>query len=121
MEGAGMETPDLRSPAGIRAACERALTSGRARENWQQWVRDLAGSLERVSAADLSQRGTLEFQNFLWKANKVASAGQGLVSVDKALEEAPFREWLARESMRALPSDEEERSRWLSNLGSQIG
>jgi 5-methylcytosine-specific restriction protein B len=70
--------------------------------------RNLTEYLEQIAKASVEERATLEFQQRLWDDNPVAVAGQGAVSVDKALADEGFRRWLAERSFTSIPSDRAE-------------
>jgi MoxR-like ATPase len=115
-----MSSYDLKSDESLRAA-SKAI--GRP-EAWGQlgfeWIHDLAETVRWVRLADQGTRRNLEFQHRLWEDNRVAAVGQGNVPVERALQDAGFREWLAAKSMESLPSTQEEQARFLTALYQDI-
>ncbi|MEO7273199.1 MAG: hypothetical protein ABIX28_22715 [Vicinamibacterales bacterium] len=103
---------DLVSDEGLRAACEAA------RQAYEQgdWNERLARTIEWVSAADHAVRATPEFQWRLWEDNEVAAIGQGRVPVKLALDDASFRDWVATESLKPLPTSHEQRLVFLTTF-----
>ena len=84
--------------------------------NGQQWVRELAETILWVRSSDEAQRSTREFQKRLWDDNHVASIGQGNIAVDRALDDADFRNRVAARSMAPLPVPVEDRLRFVTSL-----
>ncbi len=80
------------------------------------WIGELSETLRWFRAADEATRAGREFQRRLWEDNHVAAAGQGTISVEKALDSADFRAWLAQQSMVPLPATYEEQVRLLTDL-----
>jgi len=109
-----MSVYDLTSNEGLRRACEDLERIEGSKKSTQNWRSELAGFIRWVRDADLSRRATLEFQRRLWEENPVTSVGQGNVSVEKALENTDFRDWLAKLSLEPLPESREVR---LTRLG----
>jgi MoxR-like ATPase len=80
------------------------------------WQRDLAETLRWLRASREDVRSTREFQERLWEHNHVAAVGQGTVSVERALDDADFRRWLASRSMEKLPDGSQERLAFLKSF-----
>jgi len=80
------------------------------------WIGELSETLRWFRAADEATRAGREFQRRLWEDNHVAAAGQGTISVEKALDSADFRAWLAQQSVVPLPATYEEQVRLLTDL-----
>lgn len=114
-----MNRIDLTTEAGLRDASSRLSEDLRDTER-EGWIRDLAGMFEWVGSSSQEVRATRDFQHRLWEENPVASAGQGRISLEQALDDSGFREWLARESMRPLPLDPAERVRFLEELNDSL-
>ena len=111
-----MNAYDLRTDAGLREACQRAMTV-KISADWQQ---NLKTALARVREASEADRATVDFQRWLWDDNPVAAIGQGQISVEAALNDEGFRQWLAHESVRALPAAFPEREAALANLYEEV-
>jgi hypothetical protein len=111
-----MNTYDLASDSGLRTAAETvggyAAWDGTA----QKWIRELGETIRWVRSSDEVQRGAREFQKQVWDDNHVAAIGQGNISIDRALDDADFRQRFAARSMAPLPASTEERIRFLSAL-----
>jgi MoxR-like ATPase len=71
----------------------------------EEWVAALAATLEWAAGADEKTRQSRDFQWHLWEENRVASVGQGSISVEGALDDAEFRQWFARRSFDVCPTD----------------
>ncbi|MDQ2076875.1 McrB family protein [Marinimicrobium sp. ABcell2] len=80
------------------------LTSINPGERHPEWIKGLTEFLSYVQNADLALRKSREFQWRLWEENKVSGVGMGTVDVTAAIEAPEFREWLAEESVKPLPS-----------------
>lgn len=111
---------DLSSDDGLRAACEAIGRPAAWDEGSAEWIRDLAETIGWVRSADQNTRRTLEFQHRLWEENHVSAVGLGNIPVDRALQNADFREWLAAKSMESLPAVREEQGRFLTALYQEI-
>jgi hypothetical protein len=111
-----ISTYDLRTDAGLREASQRASTT-KANPEWHQ---NLKAALSRMREASEADRATIDFQRWLWDDNPVASVGQGQISVEEALNDEAFRNWLARESVRTLPDGVPEREAALEKLYEEI-
>lgn len=101
---------DISTDTGLRAAC---LELG---EGNPEWNRRLANVLEWWSGLSKDARADRQVQQRLWEDNHVAAVGQGNISVDRALDDAGFRAWLAERSMQPLPADVEARSDFIQAL-----
>lgn len=95
---------DLTTIDGLREACLRIDKAKRATTENVNWTKELQEFLSWVAAADEANRSTLQFQERLWDHNPVSSPGQGNISMAAALADAPFRAWLAHESLAAMPA-----------------
>jgi hypothetical protein len=112
----GMSGQDLVSDAGLRRAID-----GLAHEDaWEPWLRELQATISWVRASDERDRATREFQQKLWEENHIAAAGQGKISVQAALDDAAFRQWLAAKSLESLPPSEDGRLRFLTTLYQEL-
>jgi 5-methylcytosine-specific restriction enzyme B len=111
---------DLRTDAGLRAACETIGALDRWGGEGPDWVSRLAETLGFIQAANEDERASREFQERLWDRNHVAAVGQGNIRIDAALADDGFRRWLASRSMRPLPDSFEERVQFLSGLYEEI-
>jgi 5-methylcytosine-specific restriction enzyme B len=111
-----MSTYDLASDPGLRTATETIGSPSTWGETGQQWIRKLAETILWVHSSDEAQRGTREFQKRLWDDNHVASAGQGNIAVDRAMDDADFRHRVAARSMSPLPASVEDRLRFVTSL-----
>src|SRR5688572_17193870 len=105
-----MTSFDLASDDGLRAAC-----AGVSNPN-TEWRDALAETISFVRGADQRDRADRAFQQRLWEQNRVAAIGQGNIPIDRALNDASFRDWLAGRSMQPLPSSWDERSLFLQML-----
>ena len=77
-----MSIYDLASDSGLRTAAETVGSSSTWDETAQQWIHELAETIRWVRSSDETQRGTREFQKRLWDDNRVASIGQGNISIE---------------------------------------
>ena len=84
------------------------------------WWKRLTTFLDFVAKANESDRATLEFQQTIWEKNPVSAVGQGLISLDKAIQDEQFRKWLAAKSLMRLPDDSSEAVKSLSELCEEI-
>lgn len=105
-----MSTHNLATDDGLRAAC-RAIGDGNP-----EWNRRLAAVLEWWSGLSEAARADRENQQRLWEDNHVAAVGQGRISVDRALDDAKFRAWLAQRSLQPLPDDWDARADFIEKL-----
>jgi 5-methylcytosine-specific restriction protein B len=111
-----MSSYDLKSDKGVRSAIVAIGNYQTWGESGRRWIVDLAETIRWVRSADQDTRRTFEFQRRLWEDNNVAAVGQGNVPVERALQDAPFRDWLAAKSMDALPATPEEQVQFLTDL-----
>lgn len=65
----------------------------------------LAQFLTEVAEADLAARSSAGFHTQLWTSETISATGQGKVSVDTAIADPEFRTWLARQSLKPVPSE----------------
>jgi MoxR-like ATPase len=115
MAGINLTTDD-----GLRAACASLGSPDKWGADGSEWVPLLAGTITWVRSASETERGTRDFQKRLWEDNHVAAVGQGRISVDRALDDAGFRDWLAARSMVPLPSEKEERLHFLTSFYGEL-
>lgn len=94
-------TIDLRSAEVLRALYEEFLKS----PNYSDWWNRLSSFLDHVARASESDRRTIAFQHLLWDHNPVSAPGQGTISVNNAIDDRHFRQWVAHASMEKLPTD----------------
>lgn len=106
----------LAAETGLTTACESIGPYTTWGEAGSTWVPRVAETLQWVRDADQATRATLDFQRRLWDDNPIAAVGQGNIPIDKALQDAEFRQWFAAESMRPLPPSREERVLFLEAL-----
>lgn len=111
----------LNTDDGLRAACAELGPP----EQWGAadggvWTRNLAETLRWVRAATEAERSTREFQERLWEHNHVAAVGQGTVSVDRALDDDGFRQWLSTRSMEHLPDAPQEHLSFLTAFYKEV-
>ena len=66
-------------------------------------IKRLAAFLEKVRSADVDQRSSMEFHDCIWNSEVVSKTGRGHVDVSRALADANFRSWIARESLKPVP------------------
>jgi 5-methylcytosine-specific restriction protein B len=95
---------DLSRDEDLRAACEAVEPYHRWRGDQAEWVPKVARTIREVRAADHAKRANHHFQVWLWEGNDIAAIGQGNISVEGALREEEFREWLAARSLQPLPA-----------------
>jgi hypothetical protein len=86
----------------------------------RSWMQTLSATLARVKAADLSERSSRAFQQFLWEENGVAAVGQGNISINAALDDADFRDWLAARSLTPIPEDASGRRAHLAEMYEEL-
>lgn len=114
--GKWRQSSGLGSDEGLKHASEMLGDPSRWGASGSDWVSRIANTIRRVRAADQKERGTLAFQEWLWNENHIAAVGQGNIPIDRALQDPAFREWLATESMKPLPTWPEERMLFLTEL-----
>ena len=112
---------DLSNLDELKQACleiEERISAGKCNPRWRK---RLHGFLEEVRAADLQVRASQEFQRQIWaNDHPVSSVGQGFISVDAAITDVEFRNWLAERSMEQLPDAGEDRDLALKNFFDQL-
>jgi MoxR-like ATPase len=86
----------------------------------QEWMQALSRTLSRVKASDGEARASREFQQMLWEENFVAAVGQGNISVQAALDDDGFREWVAQRSLDSLPGLPSDRIAFLARLYDEL-
>ena len=111
---------DLRNIDELRRACADVVERAPTNSNYVQWGHDLREFLAEVRAADLQTRASVEFQRRIWDENPVSSTGQGYISVDAAIADPEFRNWLAERSMERLPGAPERRKAALDKLYDEL-
>ena len=107
---------NLRNIEELQQACSDVVENAPATDDYLQWGDDLRGFLAEVKAADLKRRASAEFQRRIWEENPVSSTGMGTVSVDAALADPKFRNWLAERSITSLPDAPERKQEMLDKL-----
>jgi 5-methylcytosine-specific restriction protein B len=115
-----MSEHNLATDDGLRTACESIGDPAQWGDERADWIRRLAQTIEWVRATDEAGRSTRDFQERLWEHNQVAAAGQGKIPVNRALDDAGFRRWLAAKSLEPLPSSTEGRLQFLTTLYEQL-
>jgi len=111
---------DLTNSDELRNACseiEEGVASGHYNPQWRMKLHDF---LAEVCEADLDKRASYEFQRRIWTDNPISSRGQGEISVDKAIEDTEFRNWIAALSMKTLPDLSNEREFELNKFFEQL-
>lgn len=107
---------DLSDIDDLKQACidaERAVHS----DDWyQSWGAELAEFLAYVQGADRDTRASEAFHRRIWEDNPVSAVGQGNISVEAAITDTKFREWLADKSLTDLPEMPESRGVALRRL-----
>ena len=111
-----MQGIDLTTDLGLREASHRCLSEDLRTEKRQEWITRLAETFRWVQSSGEDERATREFQHRLWEKNHVAAAGQGKISLESALDDAGFREWVAAQSMRPLPASASDRVAFLTEF-----
>jgi hypothetical protein len=109
-------TYDLKTDDGLRAACEAIGQPETWPNSAREWIQALAETIRWVRSADEHTRAGVEFQQRLWEDNHVAAVGQGNVSVERALQDPAFRNWIAATSLQSLPAAREEWSHFLGSV-----
>ena len=111
---------DLRNIDVLKQACSDVVENAPTDSSYVQWGNDLREFLAEVRAADLQTRASAEFQRRIWDDNPVSSTGQGYISVDAAIADPEFRNWLAERSMERLPDAIERRKAALDKLYNEV-
>jgi len=86
---------DLRTPESLKSAIDSAISRRLAEGNIQNWRLRLADYISWAQSADAETRKSKEFQKRLWDENPVSAIGQGHISIDKAIENLDFRQFIA--------------------------
>lgn len=115
-----MAEHDLTTDDGLRRACEEAMRRETWDEDHREWIPALARTIQWVRDANEAERTSPDFQRRLWEENEVAAVGQGNISVEKALQQADFRKWLAKQSLSPLPESDAERVAALEALYQEL-
>ena len=115
---------DLQNIEELRRACVDAVktaeTDPNYGEHYKEWGPRLLDFLRYVRDADEETRASIEFQHRIWEENPIARVGLGRISVDAAIQDAGFREWLAEKSLSPLPPAAEARAAVLGQLLAEI-
>jgi 5-methylcytosine-specific restriction enzyme B len=120
-QGDRLSTLPLSSPETIRQlADEYAGLVKDPDKYYHRWCVRLAEHLEAVAKASLERRAAREFQKQLWDDDVIAATGQGNISVDKALADDGFRQWLAARSLEPLPEAAGDRTAHLQQLFTEL-
>jgi hypothetical protein len=90
---------NLNTDEGLKQACETVADPGSWGDERRQWAKNVAETVRWVRATSREGRETREFQERLWEDNRIAAIGQGRIPVDRALDDAGFRSWLAERSL----------------------
>ena len=108
--------PDLSNIEELRQACSDVVENAPTDPGYVYWGIELREFLREVRAANLQARDTEAFQRKIWVENPVAEAKQDHISVDEAIADPEFRNWLAERSMEPLPDAPESRAEALDEL-----
>lgn len=111
-----MSSFDLSTDEGLRAALDSLGRPSEWADGRGQWHRDLMQTIQWIRSTDQAERASSHFQERLWENNHVAATGQGNISVETALADERFRQWLAERSLQPLPHDHAERRRFLQEF-----
>ena len=111
---------DLRNIDELKQACSDVVENAPENSVYVGWGNNLREFLAEVRAADLQTRASEEFQRKIWDDNPVSSTGQGYISVDAAIADPEFRNWLAERSMEVLPDAPERRKAALDKLYDEL-
>ncbi len=111
---------DLRNIGELRQACSDVVENAPEDSVYVKWGNDLREFLAEVRASSLQTRASAEFQRRIWDDNPVSSTGQGYISVDAAIADPEFRNWLAERSMERLPDALERRKAALDRLYDEL-
>ncbi len=105
-----MSTHNLATDDGLRAALV-ALGDGDP-----EWSGRIAPVLEWWAGLSESDRADRAVQQRLWEDNHISAVGQGNIPLDRALDDAQFRTWLAQRSMQPLPEGWDARTDFIEKL-----
>lgn len=81
-----------------------------SQEGTSNWVTRLNALFTKVQGASLEERSSLAFHQMLWEDNAISGVGMGTVRLEGALEDEEFRSWIAEYSLKAPPSDTQEKA-----------
>jgi len=91
-----------------------------ANPDYARWGAELQEFLAEVSAADLQERASEEFQRKIWTDNPVTGVGMGQVPIDGAIADPDFRGWFAERFLAPLPDPSEARAVKLDELFDEL-
>ena len=111
---------DLRNIDELKQACTDVVVANQENPEHIQWGKNLRELLAEIRAADLKTRTSEAFQRKIWDNKAVTTAGQGNISVDKAIADPEFRTWIAERSLEQLPDAPEARSEALDALFDEL-
>lgn len=104
----------------LKKACADAIKIVETETGYMDWGERLQEFLRYVRDADEETRASIEFQQRIWNENPVSGAGQGNISVETAIQDGSFRNWLAERSLHPLPQATEARVEALAKLEGEI-
>lgn len=104
---------DLKSAEGLKTAVDAALSRRTAEEGFQHWRRSLTDYLRWAGSADRNTRASPAFQKRLWDDNPVSATGQGHISIDRAIGDRGFCEFVAGLFDASLPAEGSEQPKHL--------
>lgn len=111
---------NLRNIDDLRRACSDVVENPPTDTEYVEWGNNLREFLAEVNAADLRKRASAEFQRRIWEDNLVSSTGMGTVSVEAAITDSRFRNWIAERSFTSLPDSPERRQATLDKLYDEL-
>ncbi len=111
-----MNDVDLRTPEGLKKFCEEVEPSTETKPDRKQWREELTTFLEEIRNTSKDERSSVEFQSRIWNDNRLSSAGQGNISMDRAIADPEFREWVAGLSDIEIPTLQHERVELFSGI-----
>ena len=111
---------DLQNIEELKKACTDAIENAETNPGYVEWGDELREFLGYVRDADEETRASIEFQQRIWEENSVCTVGQGNISVEAAIQDRKFRQWLARSSVMQLPQATEARVAALVQLLKKI-
>ena len=111
---------DLTSIDELRRACSDVVENAPEDSDYVKWGNNLREFLAEVRAAGLQTRASEGFQQRIWDDNPVSSTGQGNISVEAAIADPEFCNWLAERSMERLPNAPERRKAALDRLYGEL-
>jgi energy-coupling factor transporter ATP-binding protein EcfA2 len=94
-----VDSKDLKSVETLRKLYGAFQQSG----EYAEWQTKLRSFISDVAAASKEERATPVLQQRLWNDNEVSSPGRGDISVETALADEQFREWVATVSVQPVP------------------